>query len=304
MSLEPGPGSPPPLDAAHAARRILEAEASGEGVVSLLILEGPLDGFRRLVPEHAPPEGALGTRELEDALDALARRVLTGDVEAGRKGREAGVHRVAIALPGESEPRELEVYLELFRPPSPLIIVGAGHLSLPLTRLGALLGYRVTVLDDRPEFARAERFPEADRVLRVDFQDPFAELEPGPHAHVILVTRGHKYDYECLRRLLRMPEPPCYVGMIGSRRRVRATFHQLAEDGVPPEVMERIRSPVGLDLGGETPAEIAVEVAAELVMLRRGGSGRPLVEVEGVARRFFGTADADPSADESVPRRR
>jgi xanthine dehydrogenase accessory factor len=272
------------LDAAEAARRMLEARERGQGVVCLLVLEGPAEGCRRVVVEGGEVAGALGSDALEEALDALGADLLEGRVPAGRRGREAGVH--GVELPAERQ--RVEVYVELYRPPAGLVVVGAGHLALPLTWLGRLLGYRVTVLDDRPDFARTERFPDADRVLRVSFDDPFAEVRVGSATHVLLVTRGHRYDYECLRRLLGLERPPGYIGMIGSRRRVRATFHQLLEDGVPVEEMERIRAPVGLDLGGETPEEIAVAVAAELVLVRRGGSGRPLTDVEGVARRFFG----------------
>lgn len=276
------------LDAADAARLMLEAREAGRGAACLLVLEGPSEGRRRVVREGGPAVGAVGDPALLDALDELGRRLVVGEVPAGRRGREAGVHTVRASPEGD----EVEVYVELQRPTPELVIVGAGHLALPVSRLGAMLGYRVSVLDDRPDFARAERFPEAERVLRVDFREPFSRIEVGPFSHVLLVTRGHRYDYECLRRLLAMPSPPAYIGMIGSRRRVRATFHQLLEEGVPLEALERIRAPVGLDLGGETPEEIAVEVAAELVQLRRGGSGRPLIEVEGVAQRFFGKDEA------------
>lgn len=282
-----------PLDAAGAARRILEAEARGEGIVSLLVLGGEGEGSYRVVGSDGS-EGTTGSPPMDSALDALGRSILAGDTSPGRKGRHAGTHRVEMG----NEP--VDVYAELHRPPPELVVVGAGHLALPLTRLGSLLGYRVTVLDDRPDFVRAERFPEAERVVKVSFREPFAAVAVGPATHVVLVTRGHKYDYECLRRLLSRPDPPGYIGMIGSRRRVRATFHQLLEEGFAVEELERIRAPVGLDLGGETPEEIAVEVAAELVLLRRGGSGRPLREVEGVARRFFESTSASPD-DEPSP---
>jgi xanthine dehydrogenase accessory factor len=108
-------------------------------------------------------------------------------------------------------------------------------------------------------------------------------------SHILLVTRGHKYDYECLIRALRADPPPAYIGMIGSRRRVRATYVQLVDEGFSMDLIDRIHAPVGLDVGAETPAEIAVAVAAELVMARRGGTGLPLKGVERVAERYFST---------------
>jgi xanthine dehydrogenase accessory factor len=184
----------------------------------------------------------------------------------------------------------LELYLEVRRPVQELIVVGAGHIALPMAHIGALLGFRVTVLDDRPDFATRERFPDADRVVRADFSDPFADIPLHERSHLLLVTRGHKYDYECLVRALRADPPPAYIGMIGSRRRVRATYVQLVEEGFSTDLIERIHAPVGLDVGAETPEEIAVAVAAELVMVRRGGTGLPLKGVERIAERFFSQA--------------
>jgi xanthine dehydrogenase accessory factor len=157
--------------------------------------------------------------------------------------------------------------------------------------MGAMLGYRVTVLDDRPDFATRERFPEAERLIRADFSDPFADVTLHERSFLLLVTRGHKYDYECLVRALRADPLPAYIGMIGSRRRVRATYVQLLDEGIDRSLLARIHAPVGLDIGAETPEEIAVSVAAELVMLDRGGTGVPLREVERVADRFFKDED-------------
>jgi len=123
--------------------------------------------------------------------------------------------------------------------------------------------------------------------VRADFADPFAGVPLHDRSHLLLVTRGHKYDYECLVRALWTDPPPAYIGMIGSRRRVRATFVQLLDEGVERSLLDRIHAPVGLDIGAETPEEIAVAVAAELVKLSRGGTGAPLKDVERVAERFF-----------------
>lgn len=262
------------LSAAEAlghARRALAG--TGPPVVAVTAV-GPeaLAGARMCVwaDRHA---GTLGDRALDEAAVRAARAALAEGTRPGVATLEAG------ALTAE-------VYLEPHHPPPSLVIVGAGHVARPLCHLGALLGFRVTVLDDRPDFATHERFPEAAEVRRADFSDPLRDVETGPRTWLVLVTRGHKYDFEALREVLRRPALPAYVGMIGSRRRTRAALQALASDGVPAERLAAVHAPLGLDVGAETPEEIAVAVAAELVLVRRGGSGRPLREVERVAERW------------------
>jgi len=271
------------ISAGEAARLVLDARERGVTAVTALVVDGPSRGHRLVFEIQKPSEprrwGSLPSEELEAAIGSSLESWLQRSREGGK---EAGT--VSISLPSEPP---VSVYLELHRPPTGLLIVGAGHLAEPLHQVGALLGFHVTVVDDRPDFARAERFPQANQVLRVDFRDPFREIPPPFRTHVLLVTRGHQYDYECLRLLLREDPLPEYLGMIGSRRRVRATYHQLREEGFSTDRLRHIRAPVGLDLGAETPAEIALSIAAEWVQMRRRGSGRPLTEVERVAERFF-----------------
>lgn len=279
------------LDAADAARGALEAvEAGASAVVAMVVgaVDPDLLGCRFLLVRTAEGRdtvrGELGDEAVHAAALDAARSALA-DPRGGDGLRTVG-----------AEGATAEVYLEVRRPTRDLVIVGAGHIARPLSRMGAMLGYRVVVVDDRPAFATRERFPDADRLVRADFGDPFADVDLHERSHVLLVTRGHKYDYECLVRLLRLETPPMYLGMIGSRRRVRATFAQLLEEGFERRRLAEIHAPVGLDLGAETPEEIAVAVAAELVLLHRGGTGTPLRDVERVAERFF---PADPPHDAS-----
>jgi xanthine dehydrogenase accessory factor len=208
-----------------------------------------------------------------------------------RAGREvAGCHEIDGGV---------ELYVERIEPPAELVIVGAGHIAQPLAGIGKLLGLRVTVLDDRPEFATRERFPDADQVIVVDFDDPLAGIEVGPRTSLVLVTRGHRHDYDCLRVLARTADEPAYVGMIGSRRRVRAAFEQLAAEGLDASWLARIHAPLGLDIGAETPAEIAIAVAAEIVLVARGGTGRPLSERAGILRHVRSLAGTSPGRGEA-----
>jgi xanthine dehydrogenase accessory factor len=284
------------LTAADAAGLLLETSAQGGTAAVATVVGGPAGApigarIARIVPSGRDPsgirtEGSLGGTAWDDPATELLDELI-----ADPRGRD-GVRTVGDAL---------ELYLEVRRPMRELVVVGAGHVAQPMAHLGALLGYRVTVLDDRPDFATRERFPDADRLVRADFGDPFADVVLHDRSHLLLVTRGHKYDYECLIRALRADPPPAYIGMIGSRRRVRATYVQLVEEGFAPEILERIHAPVGLDIGAETPEEIAVSVAAELVMLDRGGRGLPLKDLERVADRFFRTGNTDENDGDASP---
>jgi len=275
------------VSAADAAEHLLQAAESGSTAAAAVVVgaaDDELRGRRLLLTRDADGtesrRGGLGS----PALDAAAADVLRQAIAASRS--RDGLREVAAG--GQA----VELYVEIRRPVQELIVIGAGHIAMPMAHLGSLLGFRVTVLDDRPDFATRERFPDAERVVRADFSDPFADIALHERSHLLLVTRGHKYDYDCLVRALRADPPPAYIGMIGSRRRVRATYVQLVEEGFGRELIERIHAPVGLDIGAETPEEIAVAVAAELIMLHRGGTGGSLKQVERVAERFFGHGTA------------
>ena len=151
---------------------------------------------------------------------------------------------------------EMELFFEYVAGLHTLLICGAGHIAQPRSQIGKMLDYRVIVIDDRPEFASGERFPDADDVIAKPFQQALQEISITPDTVAVMVTRGHRYDEFCLRELL--SSKAGYLGLLGSRRRVRAVFHDLLEDGHPPEQLERIFAPVGIDIGAETPAEIAI----------------------------------------------
>jgi len=274
---EPAPAR---LGPAEAAAAVLTALAAGDAVASAILLSSSAPGAgepgsRLLLHETGTVTGTLGDAALDAATVAAAREVLTAGAAGTRE----------LTVGGES----LRVFLEAHLPPDELLVVGAGHIAVPLARLGAMLGFRVSVLDDREEFATDARFPEAARVLRADFADPFRDVRIGRRSYVVLVTRAHMYDFDCLSRLADTAAPePRYVGMIGSRRRVRAAFEALLAAGVPRERLERVHAPIGLEIGAETPEEIAVSIAAEIVRARRGqtGSCAPRSEQERVLARL------------------
>lgn len=274
------------ISAAHVAARVLEALDRGERIYTAVVTDAPDPSLigRRWWFSGRRTRGTLGSRSLDEAVAAAVPSLFPPRESRGALSRD-------FEYRGRDRTHTARVYLELHGPPARMVIVGAGHIAIPLARMGEMLGMRVEVLDDRPDFASAQRFPDAAAVRVIDFRDPFADTPLGPADHVVLVTRGHSFDYECLVRLLRMPAPPAYIGMIGSRRRVRATHEQLAREGFTTTEMKRVRAPVGLDLGGQTPTEIAVAVVAEIILFHAGGTGAPLVEKERVVERFFGKED-------------
>ena len=154
-----------------------------------------------------------------------------------------------------------------------LVVGGGGHVALAIARQAALLDFDVTVIEDRPEFAVAERFGGA-RVIQGDVPATIAALEYGWSSYLVVATRGHKLDADCV--LAAVKTPVRYIGLLGSRRKTVLIEKMLREEGVADDRIRAIHAPVGLDLGGRTPAEIALSVMAEITQLRYQASGRPL----------------------------
>lgn len=310
-----------------AGRRLLVHLAGGApGSISGTMAGGALGtGLHGMVATHAAaPSGAAGEGSIavsgtlgHPALDAAARDLGLRALGAGsalletvslQPNAEVSAPPAPGATPdtptaGAPAPASITLFAEAHHPPEELVIVGAGHIAVPLAEFGVRLGYRVVVLDDREEFATAERFPPEATVLRTDFADPFHAVRIDARSHLVLVTRAHRYDYDCLLHLLRGAAVPRYIGMIGSRRRVRATFQALLDAGIPRERIALVRAPVGLEIGAETPAEIAVSVVAELVMLRRGTlAAAPIAERERVLERLLPAADHQDGPHEAQDR--
>ncbi|RME45994.1 MAG: hypothetical protein D6796_09600, partial [Caldilineae bacterium] len=172
---------------------------------------------------------------------------------------------------------QLEIFVEVQQRPPTLLIVGAGHVAQPLAQLGKLIDFEVAVLDDRPQFANRQRFPTADQVIAAPFIEALRRWPIDSNTAIVLVTRGHQFDVACLLEVL--DSPARYIGMIGSKRRVRAVFELLQrERDISPRQLARVHAPIGLDIGAETPAEIAVSIIAEIINRYRGGRAPSLAE--------------------------
>lgn len=270
------------VSAADAARAVLAVHRGAPGIAVVTAARDGVGTVRLLVHADGTRRGDLGGALLDAAGDRLAAAVL----EASADGDHEPLVELVTAADGD-----WLLCAEAHFPPEHLVVVGAGHIAVPLAHLGALLDFRVTVLDDREEFATTDRFDDGVHVRRCDFAtDPFAGITFDSRSYVALVTRGHRWDFDCLQRLLVLDRLPRYVGMIGSRRRVRAAFHSLLAAGMPRDRLALVRAPIGLELGAETPAEIAVAIAAELVAVRRGADVEGTAARERVLDRFLGEA--------------
>jgi len=239
------------------------------GLIVLLTVVAAAASWRAQVGQHmlVREDGTI-VRSLE--CDTLPSSALTPQlVESAQHAISAGKpHIEKVVGPANNW---LEVFVEPFLPRPELLIAGAGHIAAPLASIAHLMNYSVSVTDDRPSFANRERFPDAKRLLVGDIEETLRNYPITPRTYIVLVTRAHAHDVQGLRAII--DSPAAYIGMIGSQRRVWAVFKLLHEEGVPVEKLLRVRAPIGLDLGGSTPEEIALCIMAEITLLRHGGSG-------------------------------
>ena len=153
-------------------------------------------------------------------------------------------------------------------PQERLIVLGAGHIALPVCSFGAACGFTVCVVDDRPDFANRSRFPDAAEVICDSFENGIMKLAVTPFDYVVVITRGHRHDADCLRVLL-PGTMPAYLGMIGSRRRTTGLLQMLRDEGFDPDRISKICTPIGLNIGAVTPGEIAISILSEVIAYRR-----------------------------------
>jgi len=168
----------------------------------------------------------------------------------------------------EKDGRELHLFVAPLAADPVVYIFGGGHVSAQIVPLASHVDFRVVVVDDRPEFADPERFPEASEVVRMDFKDAVEKLPIDKGSYMVIVTRGHAHDKTVLEQCLRSEAG--YVGMIGSRRKRAIIYEKLLQEGFTQSDLDRVHSPIGIDIGAETPEEIGVSIVAELIKIRAG----------------------------------
>jgi xanthine dehydrogenase accessory factor len=163
---------------------------------------------------------------------------------------------------------ELEVYIEPILPDDKVIIFGAGHITRSLAPMLQRSGFLVSVIDDSSELLQKDKFPEIENLSLADMEQAARELPSDPNAYIVLLSRGFSRDEAILRQLIQKEFK--YIGMIGSMKKIKAMEENLRKQGVPKEAFSKLRAPIGLDIGGETPEEIAISTAAEIIAVRKG----------------------------------
>ena len=264
---------------AQIAEEVVRAAQGGPAVAVATVIRAPEGaqpamGDKLLVRADGSWLGSLGA--LEEAVAADCHTAMT------RIPRE---HVQSLFYRGdgrrlrrlEAGPDQFEVMIEVAERPATLLIVGGGHVGNSIATIAGHAGFSLAVLDDREAFANPERFPTADRVICGDFVEELRRFPIDANTYVVLVSRGHKQDELSLREVVN--SEAAYVGMIGSLRRVGTVLTHLAREGYGRDALERVHTPIGLDIGAETPEEIAVSIVAELIGVRRGGTGRKLSEL-------------------------
>jgi xanthine dehydrogenase accessory factor len=255
--MEPVTLDRPDATLAFYERARAHADAGGRAAI-VTRLDGEGNGAKRLVLDTGAAEGTLGSADLDRRVTEEARAAL-----AGGKSK-------TLLLEG------VRAFIEVLAPPSVLAIVGASHVAMPLVTLARTLGYRTVVVDGRPRFATRERFPDVDD-LRIGIpSDLVREIPMLPTTALVLVAHDYKYDVPVLKHAL--ASPVGYIGLLGSSRRGGAILNILKEDGVAPEALERVRVPIGLDLGAQSAPEIALAILAEVLAVHRKATGMPIVE--------------------------
>jgi len=251
-----------------AINQLLEAGLVA-GVVTVLTGREHV-GSKIIVEEDGRRFGTLYGDELDSAVTIRAQKFL----EAREDTRTISLREIAPLL---SSSEEILLLFERLEPAPRLVICGAGHVGAGLAKLGSLLGYQTTLIDDRSEFLKPDRFPSENIELVVahNWGDSVrTAVGNGKGVALAVVTRGHNQDEECMDAIRDLE--PDYIGLIGSKRRTNIVIDNLRRTGVAEEKLKSIRAPIGLDIGAVTPEEVALAIMAEIVAERRGRSGGSL----------------------------
>jgi xanthine dehydrogenase accessory factor len=222
------------------------------------------EGAKMLVKSDGSILGTIGGGSLEAQVIEEAIKVIG---QGKPKRLRASLTAKEVEGEGMLCGGDLEVFIEPILTPPTLYIFGGGHISLPLAKMGKLLGFKIVVIDDRAEFANPDRFPEADMTLAEDFAKSFSKLKIDKSSYIVIVTRNHRYDDIVLEWAVGTKAK--YIGMIGSKAKNKAIFSHLMAKGIPKELLDRVHAPIGLEIHAQTPEEIAVSILAEIVKVRR-----------------------------------
>lgn len=246
-------------------------------VVATLVKGDPLGAKLLLLPDEVI--GTLGNGVLDATIEPEARALLIAEKSETR----------SYTLSGRDD--AVEVFIESYPPPPTLLIFGAVHVAQPLSHFAKALGFDVIISDARAKLATQERFPDADRIIRGWPDETLEQVQILPNTYVAILSHDPKFDEPALVGTL--ATPAAYIGAIGSRKTNEDRRRRLAEAGMSPEQIARMRAPIGLDIGAATPEEMAISILGEIIALRRGRTGGSLTNAKGSIR---GEQQAPPRA--------
>lgn len=246
----------------------IKAEGGSAALTTIIGTEGSTPretGAKMLVREDGTILGTIGGgclegEVIEEALNVIREekpRTFHHDL-TGREAAGAGMICGGV----------LDIYIEPIIPTPTVFIFGCGHISLFVSKISAMMGFQVVVIDDRALFANKERFPEAEQVIAEKFSLAFPQLKVNRSSYLVIVTRGHAGDQEVLEWAISTEAR--YIGMIGSKRKIQTVYKNLEERGIARERLQRVFAPIGLEIGALTPEEIAVSIVGQMIEVRRG----------------------------------
>ncbi|MCH7713132.1 MAG: XdhC family protein [Chloroflexi bacterium] len=250
-----------PEDFSSIGSELMAAYEGGDAVGLATVVNVPEGadnlGAKLLLRLDGSVLGTLGDTELDEKAIEVARKVAeVGNTESFTTDTGA------------------EIFVEGFTTPPTLVMVGGGHVGKATADLAQSLGYRVYVVDDRPEFCNRERFPDAEQLVVAPYGSWADQVSLNVNSFVVVATRGHRFDDMALESALGTKAR--YIGLLGSRRKTIMIYRRLIEQGTPVDRLREVHAPIGLDIGGLTPEELAVSIMSEIIMVRRGGKGGPM----------------------------
>jgi xanthine dehydrogenase accessory factor len=246
----------------------LEAIRQGESAALATIIEAkgstPRDSAKMLIYADGRTVGTVGGGEVEARVIKEAQTAIAEGQSRELEYRLVDEERGDPGICGG----DMRLFVEVLTSRPTLLIIGGGHVGQAVAELGAFLGYRIAVVDERPDMVTPERYPQAEVRLTGDPVQQIADFPLTEHTYLVMVTPHHTLDEKVLAVLA--DRPVAYVGLIGSHRRTEHTFKRAREAGVSERLLERVHTPIGLDIGAETPREIAFSIMAEIIAVQRG----------------------------------
>jgi len=248
---------------------LVDMLSKGEGGVLATIISSKgsaprKPGAKMLIKEDGTFTGTIGGGGAEKEVLEKAKQIMkSGKTEILHFDMSGSGREAAMICGGQ-----IEVFLEPIPHRETLFLFGAGHIAQSTAAIGKMMGFRIVVVDPRPDYNNRERFPQADVLVVKDYKDAFGELQVTYNDYIIIYTPGHILDEECLT--FAVSTDAKYIGMIGSKKKALEVKKRVEEKGANPEQIKRVHSPVGIEIGAETPEEIAISILAEIIQIKRG----------------------------------